>query len=97
MLFLIVNSFHALGNACQYFVWYCVAGFCYSFYWIVFVEQNSGVVFFAVNICQVYHAHIHTDVAYDRSSFAVDIEAGFAVAEFSLQSVGISDRNDADA
>ena len=85
-----------MRDACQYLVSYCVAGFRYSLYAMVFIKQYRGVVFLAFDVCKIYHAHIHTYIAYYRRGFTVDVETGLAVAELSFQSVGIAYRHDTD-
>ena len=95
LLFLVINTFHALRDTCQYFIRYCITSLCNSFYRIILIEQDCSIVFFTIDSCQIDHAHIHTDISDNRSGFSIYIKTSIAVAEFSLQTLGLTNRNNA--
>lgn len=59
----------------------------------VVAEDFRHVALFAVNISDVYHADIHTDIAYVFCFLAVDETVAVAVAEMTVETIGIAYRD----
>src|SRR5574344_2153638 len=56
-------------------------------------EYFHDVTFLGINSRKVYHAHIHADVSDYWSEFAVYPNFAVPIAQMSVQSIGISNRN----
>lgn len=56
----------------------------------VVAEYFCHVALFAVNVGDVYHADIHTDIAYVFSLLAVDETVAVAVAKMTVETIGIA-------
>ena len=52
----------------------------------------NAVALFAVYSRYIYQCHVHTDIAHIVGSLAIDKTIAVAVAQFAVQSVGISNR-----
>ena len=55
-------------------------------------ENLYGIPFLTVNVRNVNHANVHTDVTHIGRTLAIHQTIGVAVAKMTVQPVGISDR-----
>ena len=62
----------------------------------MFAEDFYGVAFLAVDVGYIYHGYIHADVAHVLCLLTVDQTVGMAIAQMTVQAVGITDRNGGD-
>ena len=55
-------------------------------------ENLHSIPFLAVNVRNINHANVHTDVTHIGRTLAIHQAIGVPVAKMTVQSVGISDR-----
>ena len=53
----------------------------------------NAVAFFTIYSRYIYQCHVHTDIAYIVRSLAIDEAIAVTIAQPTVQSVGISNRN----
>ena len=56
-------------------------------------ENLHAVAYLAINVSFIYHTFFHTDIALIRSTLSVHQALGVAIAQVTVQPVGIADRN----
>ena len=96
-LFPVIHPFYPWRNRGKYLVWdglQLVRKFADGEF---FTEDDDRVSFACVDIGDVDHAGIHADIADDRAALAVDHDFAAAIAEMTVQAVGITDRDNRDA
>ena len=96
ILILIVNSLHSAADGGQYLVRNGVKNIAQRLNRQVFAEDFYGVAFLAVDVGYIYHGYIHADVAHILCLLSVDQTVGMAIAQMTVQAVGITDRNGGD-
>ena len=97
LLFLIVDSLDAGGDAGEDFVGDGAGGAGYLLQEGGVAEDGHFVVFGAIDSGDVEEAHVHADVADDGHKPAVDEHLCVAVAQMAVEAVGIADGGDSDA
>jgi len=94
---LIVHSLYTVGNACQNLIRNGIENIRQDSDWKLIAENDGFIAFLAVDVCDINHAHIHTDVSHVGCLLSVDQAIAMSVAQMTVQAVGISDRNGSDA
>ena len=90
---MIVNSLHSAADGGQYLVRNGVKNIAQRLNRQVLAEDFYGIAFLAVDVGYIYHGYIHADVAHVLSLLTIDQTVGMAIAQMTVQAVGISDRN----
>lgn len=87
-----INPFHTGADAGENFVWDCSQKIAQHGYRKVLSEDFHRISFLAVNVCNVNHTDIHTDIAHVRCFLSVYQTISVSATQFAVQSVGITDR-----
>ena len=93
ILVLIIDSLYAVADASKHLIRYCVDSIRQHCNWQFLAKENNLIALFAVDISNVNHRNIHADIAHILGFLAVDKAIAVAVAEMSVQSIGITYRN----
>ena len=86
----VIYSFYSFRYRCQHLVWYRLKPLGNCGYRQIGAEDFNAVSLVAVDICDINHTDIHTDIAYIGRFLPVDNAVSPAVAEPAVQAVGIS-------
>ena len=89
-LILEVDPLHSIADCCQNLIWnsiQCIAEDCYR---QIVPKYLYGITFLAINTRNIYHSYIHADISNVLSLLAVDKAIAMAVAQVSVESVGLS-------
>ena len=93
ILVLIIDSLYTVADASKHLIRYCVDSIRQHCNWQFLAKENNLIALFAVDISNVNHRNIHADIAHILGFLAVDKAIAVAVAEMSVQSIGITYRN----
>ena len=88
-----INSFYSVADTCENLVGYCFESIREYGDGKIVAEDFYSVALFAWNARDVYHAGIHTYIADVVCSLPIYETIAVAIAEMSVQSVGISYRD----
>ncbi len=55
-------------------------------------KNNNFITFFTINICNIYHNHIHTHISYNRCFLVIDYYKTFSFAILSTNTIGMTNR-----
>ena len=87
---LIVDALHTVGDAGEYLVGDGVDGVAEHGDGQMLAENLDAVALGTVDVGDVNHADIHTDIAHILGALAVDEAVAVAIAEMAVQTVGIA-------
>ena len=90
LLILEINALYSVADACKYLVRDGVEDIRQYGDGKVVTEYLNAVTLVAVYSRDVYHGHVHTDIAYILCLLPVDKAVAVAVAQMSVESVGIA-------
>ena len=92
-----IHPFHPFADTCKDLVGYGTELFCNDVHRQMFAEDLHAVAFVAFDVSDVEHADVHADVSDIRGLLAVYERISSAIAEMTVQSVGIADGNGSNA
>ena len=87
-----IYTLHASRHAGEYLVWNRAQHVGQDVHRQVVAEDFHPVSFLTVDVGDVYHAHIHADIADVRSFLPVDQAIASTASQVPVQPVGIADR-----
>lgn len=88
-----IHPFHPFADTCEDLVGYGTELFCNDVHRQMFAKNLHAVAFVAFDVSDVEHADVHADVSDIRGLLAVYERISSAIAEMTVQSVGIADGN----
>ena len=62
----------------------------------MFAEHFGNVTRSGISARDINHGLVHADIAYDRTTFAADIDLTAIIGEPAVETVGIADRDNSD-
>ena len=90
LLILEINALYSVADACKHLVRDGVEDIRQYGDGKVVTEYLNAVTLVAVYSRDVYHGHVHTDIAYILCLLPVDKAVAVAVAQMTVKSVGIA-------
>ena len=93
---MIVNFLDTRADGSQNFVWNCLQGITQHGDGQMVAKDFHHVTFLTGNARNVYHCHIHTDIANVRSPLTIDKAIAGTTPQMTIQSVGIANRDGSD-
>lgn len=96
LLILEINALYSVADACKHLVRDGVEDIRQYGDGKVVAEYLNAVTLVAVYSRDVYHGHVHTDIAYILCLLSVDKTEGMTVAQTAVQAIGIADRDGSD-
>ena len=93
LLILEINALYSVADACKHLVRYGVEDIRQHRYGKIVAENLYAISLVAINIRNVYHGYVHTDVAYILSLLPIDKTVAVTVAQMAVEPVGIAYRN----
>ena len=82
---LIIHPLHTCRNTCKHFVGNCPEHIGKDGYRKMISENLNAVAFFAINVSNINHTNIHTDIAHIRSTLSVHQAIGVSIAQVTVQ------------